>query len=168
MSKVLKLYILSVVGVQCSKCIHESLIYIRQKSCTKFHVFCCLFFRKFWKNHGKVRIGVFWIGSATFTAFVISVIATDWITWDRINRNFIASTGTKKIFYFTNISGCQLECYLTQWMTQVLSKLNSFNFVNFDLPIGRNKQHGSLITHFKIVLDKKSLSKSLVEYFIFH
>lgn len=40
-----------------------------------------------------IRIGVFWIGSAIITAVVIMVIATDWITWDRINRDFIATTG---------------------------------------------------------------------------
>ena len=56
------------------------------------------FFRKFWQTHSGVRIGVFWIGSATITAIVIMVIATDWITWDRINRNFIATTGMQSSF----------------------------------------------------------------------
>ena len=50
-------------------------------------------FRKFWKTHGWVRIGVFWFGSAISTAVVIMVITTDWITWDRINRDFISTSG---------------------------------------------------------------------------
>ena len=167
MSKVLKLYILSVVGVQCSKCIHESLIYIRQKSCTKFHVFCCLFFQEILEKS--------WQGS-------------NWCILDRVgNIHRICDFGdcygldhmgqNQPKFYCQHRYQENLLFYQHQWVsTRVLldpmddpSPIQaSFNFVNFDLPIGRNKQHGSLITHFKIVLDMKSLSKSLVEYFIFH
>ena len=49
--------------------------------------------RKFWRTHNYTRICVFWIGSAVITTIVIMFITTDWITWDRINRNFIATTG---------------------------------------------------------------------------
>jgi len=71
--------------------------------------------RKFWKNHGKVRIGVFWIGSATFTAFVISVIATDWITWDRINRNFIASTELSRAYLCSTVLVLDLLIVMQDW-----------------------------------------------------
>ena len=52
--------------------------------------------RKFWRTHNVVRICVFWIGSAVITTIVIMFITTDWITWDRLNRNFIATTGKAK------------------------------------------------------------------------
>ena len=50
--------------------------------------------RKFWREHTSVRIVVFWFGSLIISAIVIMVIATDWITWDRLNRDFVSSTGT--------------------------------------------------------------------------
>ena len=39
------------------------------------------------------RILFFWLGSMLSTAIVITVIGTDWITWDRLNRDFFATTG---------------------------------------------------------------------------
>ena len=49
--------------------------------------------RKVWKRNNAIRIGVFWIGSVLTLGLVIMIIATDWITWDRLNRDFLASTG---------------------------------------------------------------------------
>ena len=49
--------------------------------------------RKVWRKNNALRIGVFWIGSLLITALVILIIASDWITWDRLNRDFVASTG---------------------------------------------------------------------------
>ena len=49
--------------------------------------------RKIWRRNNALRIGVFWIGSLLLVALVIMLIATDWITWDRLNRDFVASTG---------------------------------------------------------------------------
>ena len=53
----------------------------------------CNLNRKVWRKNNALRIGVFWIGSLLITALVILIIATDWITWDRLNRDFVASTG---------------------------------------------------------------------------
>ena len=53
------------------------------------------FSRKLWKRNNALRIGVFWIGSLLTLGLVIMIIATDWITWDRLNRDFLASTGTR-------------------------------------------------------------------------
>ena len=50
--------------------------------------------RKVWRETYGLRIGVFWLGSILMTSLVITVIGTDWITWDRLNRDFVASTGS--------------------------------------------------------------------------
>ena len=55
--------------------------------------------RKVWRQTSWLRIGTFWFGSILMTSMVIMVIATDWITWDRLNRDFVASTGISKIKY---------------------------------------------------------------------
>ena len=53
--------------------------------------------RKVWRETYGLRIGVFWLGSILMTSLVITVIGTDWITWDRLNRDFVASTGSNSI-----------------------------------------------------------------------
>ena len=58
-------------------------------------------------------MGVFWIGSLLTLVTVILIIATDWITWDRLNRGFVASTGTISLFippqYFEATLGLSLS-----------------------------------------------------------
>ena len=58
-------------------------------------------------------MGVFWIGSLLTLVTVILIIATDRITWDRLNRGFVASTGTKSLFippqYFEATIGLYLK-----------------------------------------------------------
>ena len=83
--------------------------------------------RKFWKSHNVVRICVFWLGSAIITAIVIMFITTDWITWDRINRNFIATTGKIDISY--------VICLTLTSRVSCIYRISSFsyfsNFSNF-------------------------------------
>ncbi len=49
--------------------------------------------RVFWRSHSKLRIWSFWISSIVATAIAITIITTDWIIWDRLNRDFFATTG---------------------------------------------------------------------------
>ena len=57
-------------------------------------VFLIIYQRKLWRKNNAIRIGVFWIVSLLTLALVIMIIVTDWVTWDRLNRDFVASTGT--------------------------------------------------------------------------
>lgn len=49
--------------------------------------------RRWYQSYTWPRILIFWIISTVSTTAVITVIATDWITWDRLNRDFFATTG---------------------------------------------------------------------------
>ena len=62
------------------------------------HKILIFYNRKFWRRNNAFRMGVFWIGSLLTLVTVILIIATDWITWDRLNRGFVASTGTISLF----------------------------------------------------------------------
>ena len=79
-------------------------------------------YRKVWRRHNALRIGVFWFGSLVVSVLVIMVIATDWITWDRLNRDFVSSTG--------------------KWRTN--KQINSSKAFNFGIK-------GITVSHFHIV-----------------
>lgn len=71
--------------------------------------------RKFWRTHNVVRICVFWIGSAVITTIVIMFITTDWITWDRLNRNFIATTELSRAFLCSTVLVLDLLIVMQDW-----------------------------------------------------
>ncbi|CAG2178680.1 unnamed protein product, partial [Oppiella nova] len=48
--------------------------------------------RSFWHKHTTTRICVFWTGALVIAALVITLIVTDKISWDNLNKDFIAST----------------------------------------------------------------------------
>ena len=130
MSTFLKLYILSVVGLQC-KCIHESLIYIwiihvsfflllllprPSCSCTKFRIFDF-----FIENFGKimVRFELVYFGSGQQHSPHL------WSRWLlRTGSHGTESTEIllpaqvlylpRQIIVLLTNRGCQLECYLTR------------------------------------------------------
>ena len=49
--------------------------------------------RAFWRRHNVARILVFWVGSIVATVLVVTLIVSDLISWDRLNRGFVATTG---------------------------------------------------------------------------
>nr|CAD7442041.1 unnamed protein product [Timema bartmani] len=49
-------------------------------------------FRQLWRQSNVPRILIFWVGSVLATAVVVTLIVSDWISWDRLNRDFVATT----------------------------------------------------------------------------
>ena len=72
---------------------------------------CCLIARKgwaqtlrsFWHKHTTTRICVFWTGALVIAALVITLIVTDKISWDNLNKDFIASTELSRAFLASSI-----------------------------------------------------------------
>ena len=54
-------------------------------------------FRRWW-NRGWNRIILFWTICLTTSGVVIMVISTDWINWDSLNRDFVASNEISRSF----------------------------------------------------------------------
>ncbi|KAH8025874.1 hypothetical protein HPB51_013579 [Rhipicephalus microplus] len=54
--------------------------------------------RAFWQSHGRTRIFVFWSVSLLLSAVVISLIVSDHISWDYLNREFVATTELSRAF----------------------------------------------------------------------
>lgn len=50
--------------------------------------------RALWRRSNVPRILLFWVGSVVATAVVVTLIVSDWISWDHLNRDFLATTGT--------------------------------------------------------------------------
>lgn len=50
-------------------------------------------FRRLWRRSNVPRILIFWVGSVLATTVVVTLIVSDYISWDKLNRDFIASTG---------------------------------------------------------------------------
>ncbi|XP_022248149.1 transmembrane protein 117-like, partial [Limulus polyphemus] len=71
--------------------------------------------RTFWKSHGRVRIVIFWAGSTIMTAVVVTLIASDWITWDRLNRDFVATTELSRAFLASFILVMDLLIVIQDW-----------------------------------------------------
>lgn len=53
--------------------------------------------RAFWRT-GNTRIVTFWGGSVGMSALVITLIVSDWINWDKLNRDFVATTELSRAF----------------------------------------------------------------------
>ncbi|KAK9509714.1 hypothetical protein O3M35_006970 [Rhynocoris fuscipes] len=54
--------------------------------------------RKIWRKTNIPRILIFWVGSALGTAFVVTVIVGDLISWDTLNQDFVSSTELSRAF----------------------------------------------------------------------
>lgn len=55
-------------------------------------------YREFWRSHGRLRITIFWTGSVVMTALVVTLIVSDLISWDNLNRDFVATTELSRAF----------------------------------------------------------------------
>ena len=53
--------------------------------------------RKWW-NTGYHRIYLFWFMVVSSSLIVVTVISTDWISWDTLNRDFIPSNELMRAF----------------------------------------------------------------------
>ena len=71
--------------------------------------------RRFWRNHGYVRIVVFWSGSVGITTLVVYLIVSDDISWDNLNQDFIASTELSRAFLASSILVMDLLIVMQDW-----------------------------------------------------
>jgi hypothetical protein len=51
-----------------------------------------------WWNTGYRRIILFWVITSVATIIVVFVIATDYIQWDKLNRDFLHSNEVSRAF----------------------------------------------------------------------
>lgn len=54
--------------------------------------------RRLWRKSNIPRILIFWVGSALGSAFVVTLIVGDLISWDTLNQDFVASTGSVLVY----------------------------------------------------------------------
>lgn len=52
--------------------------------------------RELWRRSNFCRILIFWVGSILATSVVLTLIISDWISWDKLNHDFVATTGNEK------------------------------------------------------------------------
>ena len=53
--------------------------------------------RRFWKT-GLNRVYAFWFVFVSMTIVVSTAVSTDYVNWDRINRDFVASNELARAF----------------------------------------------------------------------
>ncbi|CAG2177658.1 unnamed protein product, partial [Oppiella nova] len=71
--------------------------------------------RSFWHKHTTTRICVFWTGALVIAALVITLIVTDKISWDNLNKDFIASTELSRAFLASSILVMDLLIVMQDW-----------------------------------------------------
>ena len=71
--------------------------------------------RQYYQTHHAPRIVVFWLVSVVSTTVVITVIATDWITWDRLNRDFFATSELSRAFLASFVLVMDLMIVMQDW-----------------------------------------------------
>lgn len=72
-------------------------------------------FRKLWRRSNIPRILIFWVGSVLATAVVVTLIVSDYISWDRLNHDFIASTELSRAFLASFILVMDLLIMMQDW-----------------------------------------------------
>lgn len=71
--------------------------------------------RAFWQRHGRTRIVVFWSVSLLLSALVVSLIVSDHISWDYLNREFVATTELSRAFLASFILVMDLLIVMQDW-----------------------------------------------------
>ncbi|GFX14752.1 transmembrane protein 117 [Trichonephila clavipes] len=72
-------------------------------------------YREFWRSHGRIRIVTFWLGSIIMTALVVTLIVSDLISWDNLNRDFVATTELSRAFLASFILVMDLLIVMQDW-----------------------------------------------------
>ncbi|XP_075212838.1 uncharacterized protein LOC142319439 isoform X2 [Lycorma delicatula] len=72
-------------------------------------------FRNIWRRSNVPRILIFWVGSVLATAVVVTFIVSDFISWDRLNRDFIASTELTRAFFASFILVMDIVIMMQDW-----------------------------------------------------
>uniref|UniRef100_A0A1B6CIG3 Transmembrane protein 117 n=2 Tax=Clastoptera arizonana TaxID=38151 RepID=A0A1B6CIG3_9HEMI len=71
--------------------------------------------RKIWRRSNIPRILIFWVGSVLATAVVVTLIVSDYISWDKLNRDFVASTELSRAFLASFILVMDLLIMMQDW-----------------------------------------------------
>ncbi|XP_077561273.1 transmembrane protein 117-like isoform X4 [Haemaphysalis longicornis] len=71
--------------------------------------------RAFWQRHGRTRIVVFWAVALLLSALVVSLIVSDHISWDYLNREFVATTELSRAFLASFILVMDLLIVMQDW-----------------------------------------------------
>ncbi|XP_064480674.1 transmembrane protein 117-like [Ornithodoros turicata] len=71
--------------------------------------------RDFWRTHGRTRIIIFWTGTVTLSTVVITLIVSDHISWDYLNREFVATTELSRAFLASFILVMDLLIVMQDW-----------------------------------------------------
>ncbi|XP_037087622.1 transmembrane protein 117-like [Pollicipes pollicipes] len=71
--------------------------------------------RAFWRRNNLARILVFWVGSIVATVLVVTLIVSDLISWDRLNRGFVATTELSRGFLASFILVMDLIIVMQDW-----------------------------------------------------
>ncbi|KAK3103381.1 hypothetical protein FSP39_018842 [Pinctada imbricata] len=94
-----------------------------------------------WWNRGYNRIILFWLVTSLASIVVIFVIATDYIQWDKLNRDFLHSNEVSRAFLASFILCMDILIVLQDWdfphfISPIDIKLPGVNTANikFDIP----------------------------------
>lgn len=71
--------------------------------------------RAFWQTHGRTRIVIFWSVALLLSALVVSLIVSDRISWDYLNREFVATTELSRAFLASFILVMDLLIVMQDW-----------------------------------------------------
>ncbi|KAJ9591648.1 hypothetical protein L9F63_001793 [Diploptera punctata] len=72
-------------------------------------------FRQIWRRSNIPRILIFWVGSVVATSVVVTLIVSDWISWDKLNRDFVATTELSRAFIASFILVMDLLIVMQDW-----------------------------------------------------
>ncbi|XP_063231238.1 transmembrane protein 117-like isoform X2 [Bacillus rossius redtenbacheri] len=71
--------------------------------------------RALWRRSDLPRILVFWVGSVLATAVVVTLIVSDWISWDHLNKDFLSTTELSRAFLASSILVMDLLIVMQDW-----------------------------------------------------
>lgn len=71
--------------------------------------------RELWRRSNLCRILIFWVGSIVATSVVLTLIISDWISWDKLNHDFVATTELSRAFLASFILVMDLLIVMQDW-----------------------------------------------------
>ncbi|XP_049860353.1 transmembrane protein 117-like isoform X3 [Schistocerca gregaria] len=71
--------------------------------------------RAVWRRSNVPRILLFWVGSVVATAVVVTLIVSDWISWDHLNQDFLSTTELSRAFLASFILVMDLLIVMQDW-----------------------------------------------------
>lgn len=71
--------------------------------------------REIWRRSNICRIFIFWGGSIVATSVVLTLIISDWISWDKLNHDFVATTELSRAFLASFILVMDLIIVMQDW-----------------------------------------------------